>query len=78
MDPAGLFFTNVDLEDRLDQSDADYVDVIHTDAGGFGSFQNVGHIDFFPNGGSKQPGCRFNIFSKFKSVAWHDFLHGFL
>ncbi|KAJ7383384.1 hypothetical protein OS493_028466 [Desmophyllum pertusum] len=61
LDPASLFFTNRDATIRLDPGDAEYVDVIHTDAGGFGTSQKVGHIDFFPNGGSLQPGCVFNI-----------------
>ena len=74
MDPVGLLFTNVDSADRLDPTDADYVDVIHTDAGGFGVSYNVGHIDFYPNGGSTQPGCQFNIFSKL-TVSWYDVLH---
>ena len=75
MDPVGLLFTNVDSADRLDQSDADYVDVIHTDVGAFGISYNAGHIDFYPNDGSTQPGCRFNLFSKFKTVSWYDVLH---
>jgi hypothetical protein len=47
---------------RLDRSDAQFVDVIHTDSNsilqlGLGMSQSIGHIDFYPNGGSDQPGC---------------------
>ena len=65
LDPASLYFTNVKEVVRLDPGDAKYVDVIHTDAGGFGTSRKVGHIDFFPNGGSRQPGCVLNIVSKY-------------
>ncbi|CAG2106770.1 unnamed protein product [Medioppia subpectinata] len=47
----------------MPNSDATFVDVIHTDAnpfltrGGLGMSQAIGHIDFYPNGGSDQPGC---------------------
>ena len=65
LDPAGPYFTKVDPAVRLDPSDAEYVDVIHTDAGVFGTDRtDSGHIDFFPNGGYQQPGCSFNIFGK--------------
>ncbi|XP_023312445.1 pancreatic triacylglycerol lipase-like, partial [Anoplophora glabripennis] len=44
---------------RLTKSDADYVDVIHTDSGIFGFPLSIGHADFFPNGGrALQPGCQ--------------------
>jgi len=38
------------------------VDNIHTDGPpltslGFGTFQEMGHADFYPNGGEDQPGC---------------------
>ncbi|KAJ8730674.1 hypothetical protein PYW08_002087 [Mythimna loreyi] len=45
---------------RLDKTDANYVEVIHTDGTGLlanGIGTNIGDIDFFVNGGSNQPGC---------------------
>lgn len=47
---------------RLDPSDAELVDVIHTDGKsifllGYGMSQPCGHLDFYPNNGKEQPGC---------------------
>uniref|UniRef100_A0A182QP58 Lipase domain-containing protein n=1 Tax=Anopheles farauti TaxID=69004 RepID=A0A182QP58_9DIPT len=42
---------------RLDQGDAKYVQVIHTNAGHYGEGGRVGHIDFCVNGGRRQPYC---------------------
>lgn len=44
-------------EDRLDKTDAIFVDIIHTNAGQNGFDRSIGHIDFYPNGGKKQPNC---------------------
>lgn len=58
LDPAKPLFTNLPLNLRLDSTDAEFVDVIHTDAGIFGFPVSIGHADFYPNGGiSPQPGC---------------------
>lgn len=49
---------------RLDPSDASFVDVVHTNGAdgltgvGFGLDEAGGHLDFYVNGGSRQPGCR--------------------
>jgi len=70
LDPAGPYFTkNIKPDVRLDPSDALYVDVIHTDAGKLGTTTKGGHIDFFPNGGSRQPGCVFNLFKPVGSIS---------
>ncbi|XP_069687820.1 pancreatic lipase-related protein 2-like [Periplaneta americana] len=58
LDPAKPIFEIKGIEDRLDPSDAEFVQVIHT-AGGFLSFlEPMGHADFYPNGGKNpQPSC---------------------
>jgi len=47
---------------RLHASDATQVDAIHTDCAeifteGLGLSEPFGHHDFYPNGGTLQPGC---------------------
>uniref|UniRef100_A0A2A4J568 Lipase domain-containing protein n=1 Tax=Heliothis virescens TaxID=7102 RepID=A0A2A4J568_HELVI len=62
LDPALPLFSGLPLAQRLDPSDAEFVDVIHTDAGIFGYKEAIGHADFFPNGGkSPQPGCELEV-----------------
>ncbi|CAG7722068.1 unnamed protein product, partial [Allacma fusca] len=39
------------------QTDADFVDVIHTNAGLLGLERSIGHVDFYPNSGFWQNGC---------------------
>ncbi|XP_061386828.1 phospholipase A1-like [Musca vetustissima] len=46
---------------RLSSTDAEYVQVIHTDAGLLGFERPIGHGDFYPNGGNNQPGCNNEI-----------------
>lgn len=56
LDPAGPCFRNLGPEDRLDESDADFVDVVHTNIDGWGMAAPVGHVNFYVNGGEYQPG----------------------
>ena len=69
LDPVGTGFFDKGVRGRLDKSDAQFVDVIHTCGNstdlqmGYGA--PIGHVDFFPNGDGEQPGCDYEI-SKFK------------
>lgn len=63
LDPAGPLFEGYSPKVRLDKSDANYVDVIHSNGdsliiGGLGSWEPIGHVDFYPNGGRAQRGCQ--------------------
>ncbi|XP_071443186.1 lipase member H-like [Hetaerina americana] len=56
--------------ERLDPADAEFVDVIHTCAGRYGTPGPVGHVDFYPNGGKAiQPGCR-HVLAKYVCSHW--------
>ncbi|NXJ74432.1 LIPR3 protein, partial [Trogon melanurus] len=64
LDPAGPYFEGTSPEVRLDPTDADFVDVIHSNAAHLpavgkwlGMYNTTGHLDFYPNGGSVMPGC---------------------
>jgi len=57
LDPAMPFFITVNKDEKLDASDAEFVDVLHTNAFIQGKIEPSGHIDFYMNGGVNQPGC---------------------
>ncbi|XP_046738807.1 pancreatic lipase-related protein 2-like isoform X2 [Diprion similis] len=61
LDPARPAFEApflIDSRERLDPTDAEFVDVIHTCSGTLGFVSAIGHADFYPNGGTfNQPGC---------------------
>lgn len=59
LDPAAPGFEFAKLQKKeLRKADAAFVDVIHTSGGSTGYLNSLGHVDFYPNGGSTpQPGC---------------------
>jgi pancreatic lipase-related protein 1 len=58
MDPAGPSFeSNSNKLIGLNPSSASFVDVIHSDTTTYGTLRDIGHVDFYPAGGSNQPGC---------------------
>lgn len=64
VDPAGFLFqsTNLLTGIGIHKSDASFVEIIHTFGGSvlfgkLGVWRPVGHVDYFINGGGKQPNC---------------------
>ncbi|CAM2119720.1 unnamed protein product [Caretta caretta] len=74
LDPAGPLFNGKPPEERLDPTDAQFVDVIHSDIDGLGYREALGHIDFYANGGTDQPGCPQTIFSGYYADKWKSYL----
>ncbi|KAK9877022.1 hypothetical protein WA026_016048 [Henosepilachna vigintioctopunctata] len=81
LDPAGPLFESQDPRARLDQNDADFVDVIHSNGenlilGGLGSYQPMGHVDFYPNGGRMQKGCSNLFVGAVSDIIWSSAVEG--
>ncbi|KAF5303392.1 hypothetical protein FQA39_LY09983 [Lamprigera yunnana] len=60
LDPTGPYFEYMPAIVRLDPDDANFVEVLHTDAHtskSQGTMTNMGHLDFFINGAFQQPHC---------------------
>lgn len=78
LDPAGPNFWSASPEQKLWRTDAQFVDVIHTNAeplipeAGYGLNQTLGHLDFWPNGGGNQPGCDHSVV---QNVIFHNCDH---
>ncbi|XP_012539893.1 uncharacterized protein LOC105838699 isoform X2 [Monomorium pharaonis] len=81
LDPAGPLFEAQDPRVRLDATDANFVDVIHSNGeqlilGGLGSWQPMGDVDYYPNGGKMQSGCS-NIFvGAVSDIIWSSAVEG--
>lgn len=71
MDPAEPSFENKGPGERISREDATHVEIIHSNAGHCGIKQAIGHYDFYPNGGSRQPGCKRNSCAHARSVAYY-------
>ncbi|GAB6027646.1 hypothetical protein CHUAL_001887 [Chamberlinius hualienensis] len=74
LDPAGPYFYETDPVVHLDKSDAQFVDILHTNAGTlltghFGIDQKIGHVDVYPNGGDHQPNCTTFLSINFGALA---------
>jgi len=57
LDPAMPCFKIDAHNERLFETDAEYVETIHTNAGVLGMLEPIGKASFYPNGGKIQPGC---------------------
>lgn len=80
LDPAAPLFENYGGSVHLSKEDADFVDVVHTNGdlliyGGVGMSTSVGDVDFFPNGGKRQPGCKSTIGGALKDMFKNDREH---
>jgi hypothetical protein len=80
LDPAGPLFSVRNPAGRLDAADAVYVECIHTNGPtialvGAGIGAPIGHADFFPNGGTSQPGCLTNTCSHGRAVDFYGKLN---
>ncbi|XP_003744753.1 pancreatic triacylglycerol lipase [Galendromus occidentalis] len=66
LDPAEPLFEFCPPQARLSNTDAEFVEVVHTDSSSFvphlglGMDLAVGDVDFYPNGGQHMPGCNLN------------------
>jgi hypothetical protein len=70
MDPAGPIFQHNNENMRLNKYDATMVEIIHTNTNLFGHKSNIGHLDFYINGGKKQWWC-----GLLKTACSHTFSH---
>ncbi|XP_043258017.1 uncharacterized protein LOC122400559 [Colletes gigas] len=61
LDPALPRLDNTEPGERIARGDAEYVMIIHTNAGLLGYVKPIGDIDFYPNGGSNQKGCMLDL-----------------
>ncbi|XP_063616562.1 pancreatic lipase-related protein 2-like [Cydia splendana] len=73
LDPAKPLFSLSNKDARLDKHDARHVEVIHTCGGYLGFSDPLGHIDFYPNGGTRQPGCGYD----YRGLCAHNRAHMF-
>lgn len=73
---------NIDGFEPITRTDGNYVQIIHTGGGQLGMQRRVGTIDFYPDGGSRHPGCDVDVAATLFSTlqyacdhyrSWHFF-----
>lgn len=55
-------FVTANMDNKLDASDATFVDVFHTNALVQGKIEQCGHVDYYFNGGVYQPVSTNNLY----------------
>lgn len=76
LDPAGPGFFPSDSMQHLSAGDAKFVDIIHSDGGGYGQPSATGTADFWPNNGTRfQPGCPAGNFPQFSPEGSLPFIY---
>ncbi|XP_052754742.1 phospholipase A1 VesT1.02-like isoform X2 [Galleria mellonella] len=68
LDPARALFEGSFAYKGLDRTCARFVDIIHSDPGGYGTTKSTGTVDIWPNyfgSGGAQPGCAVGDFDMF-------------
>ncbi|XP_063242230.1 phospholipase A1 VesT1.02-like [Bacillus rossius redtenbacheri] len=75
LDPASPLLKSKNLTKVLDEKDAEFVDVIHTNVNYLGWKKPLGTADFYPYDGKGQPGCSFpsNVFQKCSHSKSHKY-----
>ncbi|KAI3386901.1 hypothetical protein SNEBB_004545 [Seison nebaliae] len=73
LDPAGPYFENTPKIVRLDKSDAEFVQIIHSNGLknielGLGLYNPIGSLDIYLNDGKEQPGCKHGVLTKVKNL----------
>lgn len=75
LDPAKPMFKHSDPGRRLSNTDARYVEVIHTNGNSFGFLEPIGTSDYYVNGGMSQPDCGYifsNICSHSRAYVYYE------
>lgn len=57
LDPTDVLFDSKKPHQRLNSTDAEYVETIHTNGQWLGFLHPIGQTSFYPNWGKSQPGC---------------------